>query len=425
MSSFREQDVRFLVPPSPRKFLVAHAWADYVPETYIEPHSHLRSRSDFESLNLVSRLWDNGKVPDPHTVYLERKSSDGLVKPGDVARIINRLTHGGRWNRFRDHCRNSIKGRGVQLLHSHFGTTGCELYPIAAAAGIPHVVTFYGYDGSAALKQPETVAKYKAMFRSAQRFIVLCDEVEDRLVRLGCPAEKISVWNMPAGIEKFPLVARRSSPVFRIVMAARFAEAKGHLYLLEALGILAREGLSIHATLIGYGNLLADIRDRISSLGIEANVTVLDTGLRGDFSTQFREVLAHCDAYALPSITDRHGTDESGPALTMVCAQASGLPGVVTPFPGASLSFQDGETGFFCREKDPASLAYGLRRLALNPYLRQRMGVTASAMAHESFTEIKQNRRLVEMYYELLGASRSIASDKAGAAPFVLGEKSL
>ena len=315
----------------------------------------------------------------------------------------------------------------MQLLHSHFGTTGCELHGIAAAAGIPHVVTFYGYDGSAALKQPETVAKYQNMFRSAQRFIVLCDEVEDRLVRLGCPAEKITVWNMPAGIEKFPLAARRSSPVFRIVMAARFAEAKGHRYLLEALAILARDGLSVHATLIGYGNLLGDIRDRISTLGIEANVTVLDTGLRGDFSTQFREVLAHCDAYALPSITDRHGTDESGPALTMVCAQASGLPGVVTPFPGASLSFEDGETGFYCRDKDPASLAYGLRRLALNPHLRQRMGVRANKLAREGFAELQQNRRMVEVYYELLGASRVIGTDQLDAAmmPLMSEEKTL
>lgn len=402
MTLFREQDVRPLRPGLPPKLLVAHAWADYVPNTFIEPHSHLKKRCDFESINLVSRLWDNGNAPDPHTFYLQKGPARGLVKPSDLFRIYSRLTNSQRWSRFRELCRNSLSGRGVHLLHSHFGTTACEIHHVARELGVPHIVTYYGYDGSAALKHAATVAKYRGMFKSAQRFVVLCEEVRERLIRFGCPAEKILVWNMPAGIEAFPYQQRALGPVFRVAMAARFAEAKGHRYFLEALAILAREGLRVHATLLGYGNLLPDIQARIAALNIEKHVAVIDTALKGDFSAQYRELLSRCDAYALPSITDRYGTDEAGPALTMVCAQASGLAGVITPFPGASHSFENEETGFYCAESDPVSLANGLRRLALQPALRERMGLRASEMAHKAFAEKQQVRKLIELYYDVL-----------------------
>jgi len=402
MSIFREQDVRPLRPGLFPKTLVAHAWADYVPNTFIEPHSQLQKRSDFESINLVSRLWDNGKAPDPHTFYLQKGPAEGLMKPSELFRIYSRLTHSQRWSRFRELCRNSLSGRGVQLLHSHFGTTGCEIHGIARELGVPHIITFYGYDASAALQHAATVAKYRGMFKSAQRFVVLCEEVRERLIRLGCPAEKILVWNMPAGIESFPYQQRPSGPVFRVAMAARFAEAKGHRYFLEALAILAREGLRVHATLLGYGNLLPDIQARIAALQIDKHVAVVDTALKGDFATQYRDVLARCDAYALPSITDRYGTDEAGPALTMVCAQASGLAGVVTPFPGASHSFENEDTGFYCAERDPISLANGLRKLALQPALREKMGKRARELAQKAFAEKQQVRKLIELYYDVL-----------------------
>lgn len=405
-----------------RPQLIAHLWWDYVPRSFVEPHEYLQRDPAFRSVNLVSQLWDNGKAPDQDTHFVHRRAAKNLVNPSLPYRLISRITRSRRWSKFRQFVRRESLRRQPSLFHSHFGTTGCELASDLSEYRAPHVVTLYGYDGSAALLSKHLRAKYAVMYRTVARIIVLCEAVKTRLIKDGCPPEKIAVWNLPAGVEKYPLVSRPApGKTLRIVMAARFVEAKGHVFLLRAMARLKERGHAVQATLLGYGNRVDLVRAEVARLDLAGEVTILDNNLAGDFAETYRELLARSDLYVLPSVRDRHGTDEAGPALTMVCAQASGLPVVCTPFPGSEISMVDGETGFFCAENDECSLADHIEFFIRNPAARAEFGRRGSQIANEEFSEWLQIERLWAIYEEAIEGYRApanYASRPQVASPF-------
>lgn len=389
-----------------RPLVVAHAWADYVPMSFIEPHSFLEKDSRFRSINLVSNLWHNGKPADSSTFAIQERSSSNLVNPSFYFRALHRISKLWRWRDFREFVRDKIKENGVDILHSHFATTGCELSSVMEETGVPHVITMYGYDASAALRNPSFRKKYARMFQTASRILVLCETVKERLTAMGCDPMKISLWNMPAGVEEFPYRARTKKKIVRLIMAARFVEAKGHAYLLEAFAQLARKGYPIRLTLVGYGNLVPQIERLIEALGLRSYVSLIDNKLTGDFTSDYRALLNESDIFVLPSVADRHGTDEAGPALTMVCAQAAGLPVVCTPFPGSEISLRDGVTGLYCREHDASHLAEKIEHLLENPTLWNVMGRNGSQLVRESFSQKGQMEKMIGIYEEILGIEK-------------------
>lgn len=398
--------------------LVAHVWADYVPDSFVEPHAHMApGESRFSSVNLVANLWDNGKEIDSRTFWMFRRSCRNLVAPTLLFRVYRRATTFWRRLRFRNFCRDKASGLGASLIHSHFGTTGCKLNRLIERTGWPHVVTLYGYDGSAALLNWSLLREYKRMYRSASRIIVLCEIVKQRLIATGCEAGKIVVWNMPAGIENFPYRARAPGKQVRLLMAARFVEAKGHAYILEAFARIARKGYPVRLVLVGYGNLTAQIEKKIEALGLRSFVSLIDNKLIGDFTSDYRSLLNECDIFVLPSVRDRSGTDEAGPALSMVCAQAAGLPVVCTPFPGSEISLIDGVTGLYCKERDTDSLTEKLEYLLDRPHLWNELGRKGSELVRKEFSQKTQMEKLFRVYEETLGLQPQPERPKPGPRP--------
>lgn len=382
---------------------ITHLWWDYVPESFIEPHSFFRFDPNFSSHNVTCRLWDNGKSADARTWHLYRTSANNLVNPSWLFRALNRGLHRWRWFQYRRFLSRRFSQQRPALVHSHFATTACEISPVVHQFGLPHVVTVYGYDGSAALRIPALQKKYQRLFREATKIVVLCEAVRERFMSLGCPPEKLITWNMPAGVERYPFLARARTSEIRLVMAARYAEAKGHVYALQALRLLLDRGRNASLVLIGYGNLSCAITKIIDQLGLRSHVTIIDNQLRGNFHESYRRILEQSDLFILPSIRDRHGTDEAGPALTMVCAQASGLPAVCTPFPGSEISLIPGQTGLYCRDRDSVSLADGIEYFIKHPESLDTMGKNASELVNHEFSEWSQLDKLTSIYLDAMG----------------------
>lgn len=386
--------------------LIAHAWADYVPATFIEPHVYLLEDPRFESINLVMNLWDNGKAVDNVTHYQRDMDAKNLVNPSLLHRIVRRATRRFRWFRFEKMCTRSIDRFNISLVHSHFATTACEISTAINEKSIPHIVTLYGYDGSAALKDEATIKKYKKMFTCVDHIIVLSNIVKQRLIDHGCDSNLITVWNMPAGVENFPYRFKRPKDTIRLLMAARFTESKGHIYALESLKKLIHKGYSVRLTMIGYGNEFAKLEDLIHNMKLRPYVSILDNKLMGDFSTDFQSHLNEHDIYLAPSIQDRHGTDEGGPSLTAVCAQAAGLPVISTPFPGSEVSIIDGITGLICKERNSDSLAEKIETLILNKDLAASIGKAGSLLVNREFSQSGQMEKLLSIYDSCLGIKR-------------------
>ena len=408
---------------------VIHVWDAYAPSLFDQIHPYLLEHPTHASLLLAANLIENQGTVLPNTFFLNTRSSSEDIQPPlwirlkrrlrrEFAEAVRRIARSSGatsiwstapltlslFNRF---CLAHARGFNGDLVHSHFGTTGVMALPFIRATGLPSVVTFYGVDGSASLRIPRWRENYAEMFAQVSRVLVLCDAVRDRLVAIGCPSQKLLVWNLPAGIEQYPYRARECAadrPV-RFIIAARFVEKKGHKYLVEALETIVRAGLDARLTMIGYGPFRPAIEQDVARRGLTDRVTIVDTQLASSFSEVYRRALDEHDIFVLPSTTGVNGDDEGGPALTMICAQAAGLPAISTPFAGAERSMIDGVTGLLCQQDDAASLADRMLWLATHRAEWNAIGQRGSDHVREHFSLNGQMAALLDLYRTILDES--------------------
>lgn len=400
---------------------IVHVWDAYAPSLFDQIHPYLLSRPDDASLLLAAHLIENESTVLPATHFLDtRAANEDILPPAwirmrrrlrrEFAEFVRRLARSSGatsiwatapltlslFNRF---CMARSRGFHGDLIHAHFGTAGVMALPFIRATGLPAVVTFYGVDGSASLRIPRWRENFREMFARMDRVIVLCDAVRNRLIGIGCPPEKLVVWNLPAGIERYPYRERSTShgPT-RFLIAARFVEKKGHKYLIEALDTIVRAGTDGRLTMIGYGPFRPAIEQDIRRRGLTDRVTIIDTQLASSFTEVYQRELESHDIFVLPSTTGVNGDDEGGPALTMVCAQAAGLPTISTPFAGAERSMIDGVTGLLCRQDDAASLAERMRWLADRREVWNPIGCAASEHVRAHFSLEGQMAELLAIY---------------------------
>jgi glycosyltransferase involved in cell wall biosynthesis len=411
---------------------IIHVWDAYAPSLFDRSHPYLLDHPGHASLLLAANLIENDSTVLPHTFYLATRPVEEDILPPLWVRARRRLTREfaealrrlarssaatsiwaaaplklSLFNRF---CLAHAQKFDGDLVHAHFGTTGVMALPFIRAIGLPAVVTFYGVDGSASLRIPTWRENFREMFSRMSRVLVLCDAVRDRLAAVGCPREKLVVWNLPAGVEQYPYAPRSTTtPTVRFLIAARFVEKKGHRYLIEAFDALVRAGLDARLTMIGYGPFRPAIEEAIAARRLADRVTLVDTELASNFSELYREALRTHDIFVLPSTTGVTGDDEGGPALTMVCAQAAGLPVICTPFPGAERSVVDGVSGLLCRQDDAASLAERMRWLADHRDAWNTIGKAGSEAVRADFSLEGQMAALLDIY-------RTVIAEAHGAA---------
>ena len=401
---------------------VVHVWDAYAPSLFDQTHAYLLSHGH-ASMVLAAHLIENQSTILPNTFYLDTRPVDEDILPPiwvrarrrlrrEFAEMLRRVARRGghqsiwgnvpltlsHFNRF---CLNHARAFQADLIHAHFGTAAVMALPFIRATGLPAVVTFYGVDASASIRIASWRENFREMFARMSRVIVLCDAVRDRLAGIGCPPDKIRVWSLPAGVEQYPYHPR--APIegaTRFLIAARFVEKKGHAYLLEAFDRILRGGLDARLAMIGYGPFKASIEQEVRRRGLSDRITIIDTKLASSFVDLYRRELDTEDIFVLPSTTGVTGDDEGGPALTMVCAQAAGLPVISTPFAGAERSMIDGVTGLLCRQDDATSLAERMLWLASHRELWDVLGKTGSDHVRAHFSLERQMSELIGLYRE-------------------------
>jgi colanic acid/amylovoran biosynthesis glycosyltransferase len=379
---------------------IAHAWLTYMAGQDADLHRELQRRGLFRSLLLADRIVANGAVPDPPSYWRGKTATAPAVARLEAA--AGRLLPGVFRRRRETFYERHIREHGAELIHAHFGTCAAELIDLQQRLGLPMIATFYGVDVSAVIQIPAWVERYRRLFKAADRLLVLDDEVKARLVRIGCPPEKLVVWNMPLDFGRYVYRERHPDGPIKLVTAARFVEKKGYPVMLRALARLKAEGRAVRLTALGYGPLKRQILADAAQLGLTDEVELIDTAPRPDFPQLYADVLASHDIFIIASTQARNADDEGGPALTLVMAQAAGLPVVCTPFVGSQRSVHDGETGLFSAPNSAESLAERVGYLIDHPELWNLLGATASAYVRENFDKDRQVDQVAAIYQELL-----------------------
>lgn len=382
---------------------VCHIQREYFPGQPCDIHAGILKEGHFDSHLFVDRVVLSGNdlsnlAPNSSYRSTTHWSQFDRIQNALERRCFSSLAR----YRFSSFLKKNLTKISPSLFHIHFGTTGAELIFLKNQFNVPYIVSFYGNDGSQALKDSKWLKLYQQMFLSADKFLVLCDAVRDRLIEKGCSPEKILIWDLPCDLSYYPYQPR-SVPTreIRFITAARFVEKKGYPILLKALSEFLKSGLSAHLTILGFGPDRPKIEKLIHELELEKNVMIYD-GLSKNFHHDYSKLLQNSDIFILPSQRAPDGDDEGGPALSLVYAQAAGLPVICTPFPGAERSVMHKETGILVPESNHHALKEAMIELARNPKSWNQLGKFAAELVQTRFSFDKQIKELANIYEALL-----------------------
>ncbi|GIW56728.1 MAG: hypothetical protein KatS3mg082_3132 [Nitrospiraceae bacterium] len=254
--------------------------------------------------------------------------------------------------------RSLLKALRPELIVHVSPRTVLALYPLLRSARNVLVV----HDVQPANRRTRLV--FVLAGRKIRKYAAVSDDVQRSLVRLRIPEKAIRVIpngiSISAGMNSGP--ARERFPC-AVGIVGQIIPRKGHEVLIEALRLLAGDGVPFHCVIVGDGDPV--YRSRLESLveryGLGARVTW--TGYIGDQDAIYRQI----DVLVVPSLQEPFG-------LVAAEGAARGLPVVASRVGGLTAVVREGLTGFLAEPGDPRALASKLRILIQNPELRREMG---------------------------------------------------
>ncbi len=297
------------------------------------------------------------------------------------------------------------------VLHAHFGPVGNSFRFARDLWGAPLVVTFHGYD-FCVVPREEGPKVYEHLFRVADAITVNCDYTAQRVIALGCVPDRVHKLHVGVDVGQFPYQDRTRPPgqPVRLLTVGRLVEKKGIEYALQAVARLVPTHPDLRYDIIGDGPLQPVLTKLAGQLGL-GRVAVFH-GARDSQFVQQRVAEAHL--FLLPSVTAANG-DQEGTPVSLMEAQAAGLPVLSTVHSGIPEVVLDGATGFLVPERDVAGLAERLRYLIEHPEACRALGRRGRQHIEEQFDLRKLNRDLVALYGQTIERFRNQAGRRDGA----------
>ena len=304
-----------------------------------------------------------------------------------------------------DRAWSLAKAIDARAVVCHFGPQATMGMPIALAIDRPAVTIFHGYDISRLLRDRRWVERYRAVAALGMHALCISDAGRERLRSIGWPERQLHVVRLGVDSKRFafrpPSERWSTHGPRRILMVARLVEKKGVHVALEAMLELHERGLDLELRVIGDG----PERARLESVIAEKHLT--NVRLLGALAHEHaRQEFAEADLYIQPSITAESG-DQEGIPVSLMEAQASGIPVVSTHHSGIPELVLDGTTGWLTDEGDVEGLAIAIERLAQNPEQAQRFAHAGRAQVRQEFDRDTQTRRFGDYFEGLVSRAEA------------------
>src|SRR4051794_26091148 len=296
------------------------------------------------------------------------------------------------------------------VLHTHTakaGTIGRLAAMLAGdAAPAVRVHTFRGHVLSgyfSARKERLYTAIERGLARSTTRLVAVSDQVRSDLLRLGVgPPAKIET--VPLGFDLAPFQvdpverARRRAAVrdelgiaadaLVVTLVARLVPIKRVDRFLRVAAKL-RDLDSVRFLIVGDGELAKELEASDSARPMADRLVW--AGLRGDMPA----VMSASDVVALTS-------DNEGTPVSLIEAQAAGVPVVGTNVGGVADAVADGRTGVLVPADDEDAFAEALRTVLLDRELAERLGAAGPEHVRARFSIDRLVRDIDGLYRRLL-----------------------
>ena len=293
------------------------------------------------------------------------------------------------------------------VVHFGYGTLALGRMHVRELLGCRVVVSLRGYDiNYFGLEDPHC---YDDVWDAADLLHLVSDDVWRRAQRRGCPADKQHrVITDAISVEQFAQVDRDHGAVgtaerpLRVVSVGRLHWKKGYEYGLAAVRQLLDWGADVRYRIVGDGPDREAIMFAIHDLGLEQHVELLGA----QTASQVREALGWADVCL-------HAAVSEGFCVSVIEAQATGLPVVCSDADGLGENVEHRVSGLVVPRRDAAALASGLAELASRPQLRATMGAAARDRAQRRFDIAGQLDALESLYREAIAAAPGAGGEDA------------
>lgn len=368
----------------------------------------------------------------PISRFCVRRWKDGLVDPDDVVedkqtRVVldqgafglgralatTAIRRPGRWLKaartaWKLAARGSASGQG-RLKHLIYLAEACVLLDWMQEAKIDHVHVHFGTNSTTVALLCRTLGGPPFSFTAhgPEEFDKPLALALDHKVRGSAFAvaisdygrSQISRWVEYDQWPKIQVVHCGLDPLFlkaesvpvpeapRLVCVARLAEQKGLPVLIEAAAKLKAEGVPFDLSLVGGGELKAEIEALIARYGLGNSVHLL--GWRSN--AEVRDLIQQSRALVLPSFAE-------GLPVVLMEALALGRPVVTTWVAGIPELVRPGENGWLVPPSSVDALVDALREVLTAPASTlEEMGRRGAARAAERHNATTEAAKLVDL----------------------------
>lgn len=305
----------------------------------------------------------------------------------------------GGYRRIQRFCRQ----QQIDVLHMHLPVPGVMGRLAGKRAGVPAII----YTEHNLWSRLNLVSRTlnRLTFGINDRVIAVSQDVADSMAPRF--ADRVSVINN--GIDCAAVVdlagdraatrARLGIEADCVVVGkvANLTAKKNHELLIDAFAMLHTSVPNSRLVLVGqFADRESLLRERVRKHGLQD--AVLFTGP----STEVPQLVQAMDIFAMSS-------NFEGLPISLLEAMSLGKPVVCTAVGGIPQVVRDDQDGFLVDRGDHREFAEKLRRLAIDPQLRCRMGDSASTRVRESFDIRSMVRQVETVYVDVL---RSKASGK-------------
>jgi glycosyltransferase involved in cell wall biosynthesis len=275
--------------------------------------------------------------------------------------------------------------RGIEHIHADWASGA------ATAAWTAHLLTGlpFSFTGRAAdIFPPDGALVEKAQACSFIRTDV--GRNVEYLMREGhIPREKIHLIYAAMTMKNVQTAPVSFQKPFKLLALGRFVEKKGFDVLIQACALLQQQGVDFELTLAGDGGLARSLKRLTAELGLAERVH-----FPGFLS---HDQLMRTDVFVMPCKVSGTGDRDGIPNVIME-ALSYRLPVVSTDVSGIGEVVIDNETGALVRQKDPAALAAGIKRLLDDRQLALRLAENGRKLVHERFDPQNVAKQLAEMF---------------------------
>jgi glycosyltransferase involved in cell wall biosynthesis len=301
-------------------------------------------------------------------------------KPGIRLRLIPKIM-------------KEIKESHIQLIHTHNPAPNFYGGLAGFCTKIPVINTKHGRDDTRNNILLNKISSFftKKIVTVSEDAKAVCEKIEKI-----DPKKVHTIWNgidinkfYPKSEKEIQFVKKKKGNDIIVGVIARLALEKDHKTLFAAIKILKEKLKPPKLLVIGDGPLKNELKNEVKKLGLLENVFF------GGNQKNIPNIMKCLDIFALTSETE-------GIPLTLLEAQSSGLPVVVSDVGGNSEVVVNGYTGFLVEKKRPDLFANKLELLIDDPNLRKNMGLNGRKRIEKYFSLENTAERYVELYKDLI-----------------------